>query len=136
MILTLINANLEFEHLDHKLSEFIYQLENKTDQVHYIHLKHVDTKDCQKIQDLVSNSDIAIYVSPLDSEVSQERLKDFLNHFDGKHPKTFLVLDSNDLLSVTTVTNYIEMFEKFAASHEAKIIDVKYYKDAFEGILN
>lgn len=135
MILTLVNANIEFEHLNHKLSEFIYQLENLGNELHYIHLQHVSLDDCKSLHQLLALSDLVIYISPLDSKSSQIKLNKFLDNYRGDHPKIFLVLDSNELLSVQRVTDYIEMFEKFIDKHHSKIIDVQYFKDALDHIL-
>lgn len=137
MVFTIINANLEFPEINDKLTEFIYELESINQTVHYILLKNIhDTESCENIGSIVRDSDVVIYISPLDSEISQNRLNTYLEHYKDHHPNIFLIVDSKDLLSVETVSNYIDKFENFADKHHTRVIDVQYYKDALESLKN
>ncbi len=134
MVFTLINANVDNQALDMKLSELIYALESKDIILRNIQLKHIRTIEaCEEVHQLVESSDFVIYVAPLDSEASIKRLELFQSSYqEESHPPLFLILDSNHLLSVDDVTSYIETFEQFASNHKSHIVDVQYFKDAIE----
>lgn len=134
MVFTLINANIDNESLDVKLTELIYALESKDIILRNIQLKQIKTIEaCMDIQRLIESSDFVIYVAPLDSDASMKRLALFQSSYhEESHPPIFLILDSNQLLSVAVVSNYIDMFEDFAKNHNSYIVDVKYFKDAIE----
>lgn len=134
MVFTIVNAYVDQGDLDLKLSELIYTLESKNFDVNIIKLKNInDENHCTKVQEVIETSNFIIYVAPLDSDISRERLSTYLKAYKKeKHPPLFLVLDSNELLSVETVENYIDEFEIFADDHQTRIVDVKYFKDALE----
>ena len=134
MVFTIVNAYVDQGDLDLKLSELIYTLESKNFDVNIIKLENInDDNHCNKARKVIESSDFIIYVAPLDSDISRERLSTYLKAYKNeKHPPLFLVLDSNELLSVETVENYIDEFEIFAEDHHTRIVDVKYFKDALE----
>ena len=133
MVFTLINANMA-DQLDSRLSELIYTLESKDVELRHIMLKNITSiKACEEVHSIMESSDFVVYVTPLDSEVSRKRLEMFLSNYKlDNHPATFLILDSESLLSVETVTDYLEEFEVFINNHHSKIVDVQYFKDAIE----
>lgn len=136
MIYSIVNANHDDPKLDIKLSELIYGLESKNIQVNNLVLKHLKTQESYEgIHDIISLSDMAFYVCPLDSQSAVTGLMDFLEQYDlPTHPAIYLILDAQTTLSVETVTDFIDVFEHFASQHNSKIIDVQYFKDAKEAL--
>lgn len=134
MVFTIVNSNMDSKKIDENFSELIYILESKNISLNQIALKHVHSKDaCHDIYGLVENSDFVIYMTPLDSEVSQVRLKEFVTHYDlDQHPSAFIIIDSDTLLSVEHVTDHIDMMEDFLEKHNSKVIDARYFKDALQ----
>ncbi len=133
MVFTLINANMA-DQLDIRLSELIYTLESKNVELRHIMLKNITSvKACEDVHSIMESSDYVIYIALLDSDISRRRLEMFLSNYElDNHPDTFLILDSESLLSVETVADYLDEFETFIRKHNSKIVDVQYFKDAIE----
>lgn len=128
---TLINSNYDHKALDLKISELIYQLESKNIQVQNIILRQLDNiHACEEVHQMLFNADLAIYICPLDSKKSLDRLKNFLEHYKKKHPPIYLILDADRLLEVEEVQSYLDDFEAFALKHQCHIVNVEYFEDA------
>lgn len=136
MIYSIIDANLEHQEEDGRISELIYQIESQNIDVEFFSLRQlIEPTSCNEVLDLIEASQLAIYICPVDAILSRRRLKRFLNHYDKQiHPPIYLILDATRLLSVEEVQAYIDEFESFAQQNHSRIVNVKYFKDALEAL--
>ncbi|MCH4886732.1 hypothetical protein EZV73_04090 [Acidaminobacter sp. JC074] len=134
MLFTLINVNMNHSNADSKLSELIYTLESKNIETNVVSLKNITSKEkCHEINEILTRSELVIYMTVLDSKDSLNRLETFLDHYEyDLHPPMFLIIDSKTLLSVDTVEQHLDRFETFADNHSSRVINAKYFKDALE----
>jgi len=134
VLFTLINVNMDHSNADNRLSELVYTLESKNIEANVISLKNITSQEkCQEVIDIISKSELVIYMTVLDSKDSHNRLETFLDHYDKDlHPPMFLIIDSKNLLSVDVVEKHLDTFEIFANNHHSKVINAKYFKDALE----
>ena len=133
MNIVIINGNPLESEFNIALSEIIYSLESNNIDVRNIVLSNFESTstDIDQLKIIINNSDMVIYASPIVENFISKKLLVFLSTFNSiSHSDMFIILECNTDMTVESINNIIDYFERFSKKHNSTIIDVQYISDA------